>query len=90
MLMYEQLLISFAAIGIGTLIGEYDCKIFVPLIQMSNNPSDQVLPFKIFAQSSDYIKLFSIIAVMLLAGFIMLARYASNLKIDQAVKLGED
>jgi hypothetical protein len=42
------------------------------------------------AYRSDYIKLYFIIAGMLLLGFVVLGRLIASIKTNQAVKLGED
>lgn len=90
MLIWEQILVSGAAILAGTFIGQLNCKIFVPMIQMAFKKSQRILPFKIVQYSGDYIKLYSIIFAVLILGFLILARYIKRMKINQVLKLGED
>jgi putative ABC transport system permease protein len=90
MIICEQLLVSGVAIGAGTLIGQLNCFIFVPMLQTTMKKSEMVLPFKIVAMASDYIKLYSIIFIVLIISFIILAKFVKRMKINQAIKLGED
>lgn len=90
MLACEQLLVSGAAILVGIIIGGIAGDTFIPLLQIVYSSADQVPPFKIIANGSDYIKIYAVIATMLLIGFTTLWRIISKIRIDQAVKLGED
>jgi putative ABC transport system permease protein len=60
------------------------------MIKMTSNQSEKILPFKIITNMSDYVKLYTILALVLVIGFIILARFTSRIKMDQAIKLGED
>lgn len=90
MLVWEQLLISGAAIGAGTIIGQINSKIFIPIIQLTTREEERILPFKIIAFAGDYFKLYMIIFIVLILGIIILARYIVSIKMNQAIKLGED
>lgn len=90
MLACEQILVSGAAILLGIVIGGMSSDTFIPLLQIVYNSSDQVPPFKIMENAGDYIKIYAVIGTMLLLGFLILWRIISKIKIDQAVKLGED
>lgn len=90
MLACEQVLVSGAAILLGIIIGGLSSDTFIPLLQIVYNSADQVPPFKIMANAADYIKIYAVIGTMLLMGFLTLWRIISRIKIDQAVKLGED
>ena len=90
MLLYEQLLISGVAIFTAIIIGGLTSDLFVPLFQSMYSVSEQVPPFRVIALRSDYIKVYVIIFAMLLSGFAILGRLISNIKISQAIKLGED
>lgn len=90
MLIWEQILVSGAAILAGTIIGHLNCKLFVPMIQMALKNSQRILPFKIVKYSGDYIKLYFIIFFILILGFLILARYIKRMKLNQVLKLGED
>ena len=90
MLACEQILVSGAAILIGILIGGITGDLFIPLLQIMYSSADQVPPFKIMANGADYIKVYAVIGTMITMGFLILWRIISRIKIDQAVKLGED
>lgn len=90
MLLVEQLLISgtaiVAGIGIGTLASYY----FIPLYSVNQSAIEQIIPFRIVSQMSDYMRLYVILAFILVSGFAVLARLISTIQINQALKLGED
>ncbi len=90
MIACEQLLVSGAAVGIGFLTGNLASKLFIPLLQVASSAADQVPPFRIVAQASDYNKIYAVVAAMLIIGFITLWRIIARIRIDQALKLGED
>ena len=90
MLACEQALVSGAAILAGLVIGGIAGDTFIPLLQIVYSSSEQVPPFRIVANGGDYIKIYAVIAAMLLIGFTTLWRLISKIRIDQAVKLGED
>jgi len=90
MLANEQLLVSGASILIGVIVGGMTGDLFIPLLQIMYSSVDQVPPFKIMAYGEDYIKVYAIIGLMITMGFMTLWRIISKIKIDQAVKLGED
>ena len=90
MIIYEQILVSGAAIFTAIFVGGIASELYVPLFQSLYSASEQVPGFAVIPLRSDYIKLYVIILCMLLAGFIVLGRLISKIKISQALKLGED
>ena len=90
MLSCEQVLVSGAAIFMGIIIGGIACDVFIPLLQIVYSSAEQVPPFRIMAYAGDYIKVYVVIGTMLLLGFLILWKIISRIRIDQAVKLGED
>ncbi|MBQ7187393.1 MAG: FtsX-like permease family protein [Ruminococcus sp.] len=90
MIVYEQILVSGMSILAAIFVGGGASDLFVPLFQSLYSASEQVPAFAVIPQRSDYIKLYIVIAVMLLTGFIVLGRIISRIKISQALKLGED
>lgn len=90
MIACEQLFISGAAILAGIVIGGMTSDLFVPLLKMVYGMSGQVLPFKVIATRQDYLKIYALFSATLALGLMALARLISGIKIDQAVKLGED
>ncbi|NSW92728.1 MAG: FtsX-like permease family protein [Firmicutes bacterium] len=90
MLIFEQLLISGMAVLMGIIIGGLTCDLFIPLIQIAYSVEELALPFKVFAYGGDYIKIYSIVGMMLLSGITILGILVSKININQAIKLGED
>lgn len=90
MLISEQLLTSGAAICIGVFTGHLASQYFVPLFQLSFNPTEQVPPFQVIYNATDYIQMYVIVSSMILLGLVILGYLLSRIKIHQAVKLGED
>jgi len=90
MIVYEQLLTSGAAIFTAIFVGGIASELYVPLFQSLYSVSERVPGFAVIPLRSDYIKLYLVILMMLLGGFIVLGRLISKIKISQALKLGED
>lgn len=90
MIVFEQVLISGTAIGLGVFVGSITSKYFVPLLQMAYSSAEQVPPFKVISYASDYIKIYSVIVFMLLIGLGVISTIISRIKVNQALKLGED
>lgn len=86
----ENLLTCGISIIAGTIIGKINTGLTIPLIAVASNLSKQALPFKIISKGSDYIRLYSMIGIILVSGLIILIDYVRKIRIDQAVKLGED
>ena len=90
MLAAEQVLISLAAILMGIIIGGLSCGLFMPLLEVLGTAAEQVPPFRLVAARQDYIKLYTIVAVMVAGGFGFISWMVSKIKIAQVIKLGED
>ena len=90
MLIGEQLLISGTAVIIGILIGNLSSNLFVPLLQVTSSAAAQVPPFRIIAVRSDFVKVYGVVAGMLLAGGVLFRILISRIRIHQAIKLGEE
>ena len=90
LLVNEQFYITMTSIALGALVGEITARLFVPLIQMSYSAAEQVIPLMVVNELSDYRNLYSVIGIMIVICFGVLAFYISRIKIAQALKLGED
>ena len=89
-LAYEQLLVSVASIAAGFVVGGIASDLFVPMFRTMYDAADQVPPFIVQGDGGDYIKMYVIIAVMLLSGFAVLGGIIRRININKALKLGED
>ena len=90
MIVYEQILVSGVAILAAIFIGGITSELFVPLFQSVLDVSSRVPEFVVIPQRSDYLKLYAVIAAMLLVGFLVLGRLIGRINISTALKLGED
>jgi putative ABC transport system permease protein len=90
MLTAEQLLTSGAAMAIGGAVGGLTGALFIRLFQLSLDPAEQILPFRAAFERLDAIRLLAIVAGMIGCGLLLLSMRLHRLKIDQALKLGED
>ncbi|MBO5559342.1 ABC transporter permease [Ruminococcus sp.] len=90
MIVYEQILVSGVAILAAIFIGGITSELFVPLFQSVLDVSSRVPEFVVIPQRSDYLKLYAVIAAMLLVGFLVLGRLIGRINISKALKLGED
>ena len=90
MLGYEQILVSGVSIAIAFIIGGITSDIFVPVFQSMYAVTDQIPPFIVSAAAGDYIKIYILIAIMLVGGFTILGGIIRKININKALKLGED
>ncbi len=90
MIITEQLLVSFSAVLFGSLIGRLASELFVPLNALLYSKSEQTIPFKTFQYLDDYLKIFLIVVTIFLLCLVVLSKIILSIKIDQALKLGED
>ena len=90
LLITEQVLITFAAIAIGALVGEITARLFIPLIQISYTAAQQVIPLLVVSAARDYGMIYTAVGFMILICLIILGIFIMHLKIAQVLKLGED
>jgi len=90
MLLLEQILISGTSIVMGVLIGVLTSYYYVPIYSMTQSASSLVLPFRIVSENADYVRLYAILGIILIVGFTVLAILIKKIKINNALKIGED
>lgn len=90
MMVWEQLLTSGMAVIAGILVGGLTSKLFVPLFQVAYNSAAQVPPFKVISAAGDRLRLYIMVGIMLAVGFAVLGNILSRIKINQAIKMGEE
>jgi putative ABC transport system permease protein len=90
MMACEQFFTSGVSMGAGILIGGLTSRIFAQLFQISYNAELQVPPFKVVSYISDRLKVYLLIAIIMIFGLLILIYLLSRIKIHQAIKLGED
>lgn len=89
-LISEQVFTSGAACGLGVLVGGITSMLYVPLFKISLNIDQLMPPFSVISDASDEAKIYLFSALMLLVGSAVLIGFLRKIKIDQAIKLGED
>lgn len=90
MLIFEHTLISGSAILSGISVGAIASRIFIPVYELFYKADNQLLPFRMVAQRADYIRLYLVVATMLIIAFCVLFIITRNIKVTQILKLGED
>lgn len=90
MLVWDQIFISLSAILVGTGIGNIVAKLFVPVLQVSADAADQVPPFQMAVDYSDYLKIMIVVAFIIISGLIVLSTIIKKMNVNQTLKLGED
>jgi putative ABC transport system permease protein len=90
MLIWEQILITGSSIGLGVVIGALVTRLYLPLIQLAYSDADQILPMRMITNWSDSVRLFGVIALVVVVCMVILAWLVSRIRIAQALKLGED
>lgn len=86
----EQIFCGISSIFAGVGIGALTSIMFVPMIQNAYAATDQIMPLEIVCEAGDLVKLFAIIAIVMIVCMVILARIISTSNISSALKLGED
>ena len=90
MLFGEQLFITGSSLIVGTLIGLIGSYLYIPLIQIAYGSADSVIPLYIEPAVSDLVKIFLVVAIIIGVCMVVLGKIIREIKISQALKLGED
>lgn len=90
MLFGEQIFITGSSLIVGTLIGLLGSYLYIPLIQIAYGSADSVIPLSIEPAVSDLVKIFVVVAIIIGVCMVVLGKIIKEIKISQALKLGED
>lgn len=90
MLFGEQLFITGSSLIVGALIGLIGSYLYIPLIQIAYGSADSVIPLSIEPAVSDLVKIFVVVAIIIGVCMVVLGNIIKDIKISQALKLGED
>lgn len=90
MLINEQIFSSGVSIIFGAVLGVLASKLFVPLVQIFYASTDQAVPLQVVFRTVDMIRLFSVIAIVIIICMVVLGKLINKINISQALKLGED
>ncbi len=90
MLVNEQLFGSLLPMLAGGGAGMLSTFLFAKLIAVVYLPESHNIAVRIFTDMSDIVKIFAVVLAAVLICFIVIRRLLKNMKIAQALKLGED
>lgn len=90
MLMLEQLFSGILSIIAGIGIGKLTSKLFVPMLQMAYAAANQVLPMKLITNASDMMRLYVVIAGVVVICLVVLVVLIFKMNVAKALKLGEE
>jgi len=90
MLFNEQLFSGVTSILAGIGIGKIASKMFVPMLQSAYAAVDQVLPMKLITNQMDLVRLYIVVAGVMIVCLLVLIVLVLKLNVTKALKLGED
>ena len=78
---------SGISVVIGIFVGYLTSYLYLPVLEKTFTT---LLPLTLSYNTADNIKVFILVAIMIISGIIVLSRYISKLRINEAVKIGEE
>lgn len=90
MLMNEQIFSGVFSVLAGIGIGRLASNMFVPMLQQAYAAADQVLPMKLITNARDMLRLYVVIAAVMLLCLAVLILLIFKLNVAKALKLGEE
>lgn len=90
MLINEQIFSGVFSIGAGIGIGKLTSNMFVPMIQTAYAAANQVIPMKLITNQSDMLRLYGVIAGVMVVCLCVLIILVLKLNVAKALKLGEE
>ena len=90
MLMNEQMFSGILSILAGIGIGKLTSWLFVPMLQMAYAAANQVIPMRLITNPSDMIRLYIVIAGVVVVCLAVLIILIFKMNVAKALKLGEE
>lgn len=90
MLLNEQLFSGVLSVFAGIGIGRLTSVMFVPMLQRAYAAADQVLPMELVVETADMVRLYGVIAGVMLVCLITLILLLFKMNVTKALKLGEE
>lgn len=87
MLLWEHLMTSGVSVAVGILVGYLTSSLYLPVLKKTFTT---MLPLTLTYNNADNAKIYIIVALMILSGIVVLSEYINRLKINEAVKIGEE
>jgi putative ABC transport system permease protein len=85
----ELAFLILLGIGVGTVLGVFASKLFVPYLQIGSSAQAQFPPFQIVIAWSSIFQIYALFFILFLAALGGLVSLLMRMKIFQAIKLGE-
>ena len=89
-IIFEQIFTLGFSIFLGIINGIVTCKIYLPLVTALWYNNRYVLPVKRISYFKEYLNFGSVLIGIFLISMFILGKYISKLKINEAIKLGEE
>lgn len=90
MLFIEQLFAGVLSVIAGAAIGYVSSRLFVPIIQLSFASETQILPLRLIMVQADFIRLYGVIAIVMIICIAILINILFRMNVTKALKLGEE
>lgn len=90
MLLHEQIFASVLSLAAGACVGFIAAYLFIPLVMIAYLPEKHAIAVSVITKAGDMLQIGIILVLMLSVCFTVLAGVVKNMKIAQALKLGED
>lgn len=88
--MFEQVYLIVLGVVVGTGLGVYAGKLFIPFFQISTGFQNAIPPFIVQTAWNDVIRIYVILGLMLAVGLGSTAILIARMKLYRTVKLGEE
>ncbi|MBQ1954832.1 MAG: FtsX-like permease family protein [Clostridia bacterium] len=90
MLALEQVLVSGAAVFAGIFIGRIQSVLFVPFLSVNYTEPFEIIGFRVVTSVGDLVRILGVLGAVLAVCLAVLFAIVIRLKVDRALKLGED
>lgn len=90
LLMFEQVYLIVLGVLVGTGLGVYAGKLFIPFFEISTGFQNAIPPFIVETAWSDITRIYIILGLMLGVGLGLTAMLIARMKLYRTVKLGEE
>jgi putative ABC transport system permease protein len=90
LLMFEQIYLIILGVAVGTGLGVFAGRLFIPFFQISTGFANAIPPFIVETAWSDVMRIYVILGVMLAVGLFSTAILIARMRLYRTVKLGEE
>ena len=90
MLIIEQIIIGGYSILSGLIIGQIASVLYVPFLQLAGTIRDNILPFQVVALRSDYFRFYLLSLFIIVVGGLIFRSSVRQIRMHEALKLGDD